>query len=302
MSHVNSADSQFLFYSIIATQSPPKSVAWLDEKTERLRKKFSEKEFYLTFSLLPRFYGKEKINLSGEQAKKAHSIKAGFNPADFTLVQCARIFMVLLIPQGDEKRFHTILNNLFSTGEVNELVALYSALPLLPFPESLKSRAAEGVRSNMTVVFDAIALNNPYPAEHLDDDAWNQMVLKAVFVERPLDKIYGIDKRVNGKLAKMLSDYAHERWAASRYVTPELWRPVGPCIDEQLLKDMERLLEQGIELDKQAAALAIQSSNFLKAKNLLPENLKQGMEENEFNWHTIAEKWDETRLANSIIR
>ena len=29
----------------------------------------------------------------------------------------------------------------------------------------------------MTSVFNAVALNNPYPAEHLNDLAWNQMVV-----------------------------------------------------------------------------------------------------------------------------
>lgn len=292
MNPAQTNESQSFLQSLLTQQASPESLQWLQQKSEKLRYEFSEKEFYLAFSLLPRFFGKEKLSLTESQLHQANHLRTGFNPADFTVVQIARILLALSIPKEDSERFLKILNTLFSTGEVSELVALYSALPLMSHPESLKTRAAEGIRTSMTVVYDAVALNNPYPADYLDEDAWNQMVLKAVFMERPLDKIYGIDNRANKQLARMLSDYAHERWAASRYVTPELWRPVGPFLEERLLKDMERLLEKGDELEQQAAALAVKSSSFLKAREMLfskPE-LKARAEKNEFDWKTISEK------------
>jgi hypothetical protein len=111
--------------------------------------------------------------------------------------------------------------------------ALYQSLPIMPYPKELTQRAAEGVRSNITSVFDAVAHHNPYPADYMDDDAFNQIVLKALFVGSPLYKIQGLDRRANRKLAKMLIEYAHERWSAGRVISPELWRPVGPFIDEK---------------------------------------------------------------------
>lgn len=292
MNQPNTSEAQSFLLTLLSTQSSPESLQWLQQKAEKLRYEFSEKEFYLAFSLLPRFFSKEYLQLTKENLEAAHRLRNGFTPAGFTVVQAARVLLALSIPKENEERYLKILNTLFSTGEVSELIALYSALPLLPLPELLKARAAEGIRTSMTVVYDAVALNNPYPADYLDEDAWNQMVLKAVFMERPLDKIYGIDARANKLLARMLSDYAHERWAASRPVTPELWRPVGPFLDEHLLKDMERLLERGNKLERQAAALAIKSSTMLKARELLfskPE-LKAGAEKNEFDWKTISEK------------
>ena len=97
-------------------------------------------------------------------------------------------------------------------------------------------QAAEGIRTNMTSVFNAVALDNPYPANYLDDLAWNQMVLKALFVGSPLHRIYGLERRNNQKLSQMLVDYASERLAANRTVNSELWELAMPFQAEAVAK------------------------------------------------------------------
>ena len=57
----------------------------------------------------------------------------------------------------------------------------------------------------------------------------------------------------------MLCDYAHERWAASRPVSPELWRCVGPHATGAALQDLEKVLKQGTEPERKAAALALRA-------------------------------------------
>ena len=53
------------------------------------------------------------------------------------------------------------------------------------------------------------------------------MVLKALFIGRPLHLIQGLDLRANRDLAKMLINYAHERQSANRPVPAELWQLVN---------------------------------------------------------------------------
>src|SRR5690606_6973098 len=128
-------------------------------------------------------------------------------------------------------------------------VALYQGLPIFPDPERHVGRAAEGIRSNIKAVIEAVAHGNPYPADHLDEPAWNQMILKAVFVGIPLFPIQDIDRRANLDLARMLSDFAKERWAAGRTVSPELWRCVGRFAeDPEIGKVLKQAIDNGNEI------------------------------------------------------
>jgi len=121
----------------------------------------------------------------------------------------------------------------------------------------------------MKVVFEAVAQRNPYPAEQLPEDAWNQMVLKALFVGSTLAPIVGLDGRANATLARMLRDYAHERWSAGRSVSPELWRCVGPFASGPLLADLGRVLDTGTQPERAAAVLALRSASDPEARRLL---------------------------------
>jgi hypothetical protein len=84
------------------------------------------------------------------------------------------------------------------------------------------------------------------------------MVVKALFIGSTLAPIQGLDERRNVDLARMLVDYAHERWAAGRDVKPELWRCVGPFADQGLgFDELVRVLNSGAEPERKAAALAL---------------------------------------------
>jgi len=215
-----------------------------------------QRAFYLGFSSASRRVGKDDLKLGDADLAQAQKNAPGWNPRQWSCDQAARARLALALPSADPEVYIKILDKAFAAADVGELVALYQALPLLAHPAKLAARAAEGIRNNIKAVFDAVALDNPYPAAHLDEDAWNQMVMKALFVGGPLGRIAGLDQRANGKLTRMLCSYAHERWAAKRAVSPDLWRPVSRALDDEALADVSRALQD----DRDAVIAEISAS------------------------------------------
>jgi hypothetical protein len=76
---------------------------------------------------------------------------------------------------------------------------------------------------------------------------------------QPVKPIQDLDRRTNPTLMRMLCDYAHERWAAGRPVSPELWRCVGPWADEAARKDLMHVLHIGTDPEKAAAREALEA-------------------------------------------
>ena len=217
-----------LLYNWLKMQTSSDSLAWLDNQIAEIRKNAREKSLFIAFSLASRYLEEQKLELLTEQLQAADDIIPGWNPTNWTVNQAGRTLLILAFPHEDKYKYVATLDKIFAAADVREAIALYQSLPLLPHPEEFKLLAAEGIRSNITSVFNAIALINPYPAKYLDDLAWNQMVLKALFVDSPLLPIYGLRQRNNEQLSQMLIDYARERLAANRKVNPQLWQLAAP--------------------------------------------------------------------------
>ncbi len=290
-----------LLYRWVSRQVNTEAINWLDEKRQLINNGAATRIFFTAFSAVPRYTAKNQIQPKLEELESAANVCKNWFPANWTIDQAARTLLVLSLPSNDANKYLQTLSQVFAAADVRELVALYQALPLLPYPEKLCDRAAEGIRSNMTAVFNAVALENPYPAEYLDNLAWNQMVLKALFVGSPLHSIQRLDERANPELARMLVDYAHERWAARRDVSPELWRCVGRFANSEILADLERVLTESHAqtdsngkgqqklIERTAAALACADCPLPQAQNILaryPE-LQSDIRSGRLTWKNV---------------
>lgn len=276
---------------IIQDRVNNKELNWINQQEQKLRDQFHLKSFYLAFSSAPRFINKAKLHLKHEELAHAKKLLKGFQPEKWNLLQTVRTYFLLMLPNEVTEDYESTLTKLFETADMDEQVTLYAALPLLPYPDILAKRAAEGIRTNITDVFDAIALHNPFPFDFLDQAAWNQMLLKAVFMQRPLYRIYGADERANHELARMLVDFAHERWAAKRPVSPELWRFVGPFLNNEYIEDIKKVVV-GEPLEMEAGLLACSSAKHLEAQQLLDQypDVKKEIESGRLNWTIIGKK------------
>jgi hypothetical protein len=196
---------------------------------------------FIAFSLTGRRCGRDDLQLNDSDKKAATEARPQWNPAGWSLDQAVRTRLVLALSADDPRGWLTIIDQLFAAAGLEELVALYQALPLLPHQELLAPRIAEGLRSNMTAVFNAVALHNPIASEQLNVDAWNQLILKALFVNSPVQHIVGAERRANPMLAQMLIDYARERYAAKRPIPVDLWLAARPGCDARQRVKLDQL-------------------------------------------------------------
>ncbi len=191
---------------------------WLEEQLARVSGG-DERALFLAMGLAGRRVGRAPL---AADAAAATAARPGWQPQSWSTDQAARTLLVLALPSADPVRWLATLDRCFHAATVEELVALYQALPLLPHPALLVPRAAEGVRNAMTPVFAAVALDNPFTAEQLGDEAFNQLVLKCFFSGCDSARIAGLEGRANAELGRMLAHYARERRIAGRVVDPAL--------------------------------------------------------------------------------
>ena len=263
---------------------------WLEREADSIHATGDVARFNIAFVAMPRKTGKNIVKLSPDEEKEIKNLRADLHIRDWTVDRLSRVWLLMQINPDNKEKYIGLIENLFLNAEMGELVALYSALPVLAFPEMWSKRCAEGIRSNIGQVLEAVICNNPFPAEQLGEAAWNQLVLKAIFTEKPVLEINGLLKRRNLNLARSLSDYAHERWAAHREVNPLLWICVGPYIGDHNYSDIQRLFSSGDRKEREAAALACAESNYEGAKRLLEESrMKEDIESGKISWHGIAD-------------
>jgi hypothetical protein len=280
-----------LLQAWLRRQLPGDAADWLQAQAGLITGADTDRALFTAISLVHRRIGKEDLALSAADATAAQAARPGWRPAGWSLDQAARVFL-LLAAGGSPARFAERLEQLFATADVGELIAFYRGLPLYPEQPRYVERAGEGVRTNMKAVFEAVAHNNPYPAEQFSEQRWNQMVVKALFIGSALHPIENLEQRWNPDLTRMLCDYAHERWAAGRTVSYELWRGVGRHADKAAIDDLTRVFDNGAPIERQAAALALGESPHRDAASVLGRDpsLAAAVRGGQISWGALAAK------------
>ncbi len=251
----------------IDRRAAPDARAWLAARREALRAAFSERDFTIAFGMVPRKLGRADLDLTAQEATAADAARPGWDAAQWSLDHAARVALMVEFGGAGAPAFHERFARMTAEADVAEAIALYRGLPLYPDAAALVDAAAEGLRTNMLAVFEAVAHRSPFPKDTFDERRWNHMVLKALFVGSYLAPIQGLDERANADLAVMLIDTARERRAAGRPVSFELWRCVGPFARQDMIADIAHELAHGDALGRQGAALALAAA---------PHNLGRG--------------------------
>jgi hypothetical protein len=275
----------------IARRASPDAVAWFEGKRADLARDPAPRAFASAFGSVSRRMGKADLGLEPSDLAAGEEARPGWRPAGLTVDQAARI--ELLIDTAKTSRaFAERLKGLAAAADLGELIAIYKGLPLYPDPETLVPVATDGLRTAMRAVFEAVAHQNPFPAEYFPQSAWNHMVLKTLFIDSVLHPIIGLDRRWNEELAEILLDYAHERWAAHRPVAPELWRGVGPFAGDAAIEDLGRVLAEGDPLEQKAAALALSATRHRAAAETLARrrDLADAVAAGKITWNDLRDQ------------
>ena len=125
---------------------------------------------------------------------------------------------------GDVEVVVRVATTLYRRGDSAEKRAVLSALAVLDRETPRRPAVGDAL---LPVVRDALRTNDtrlvaaalgPYAATHLDEAAWRQGVVKAIFMSIPLDGVADLGRRTDDELRRMVGDFVAERRAAGRDV------------------------------------------------------------------------------------
>jgi hypothetical protein len=278
-----------MLLKIINRQVKPEVFQWLEEKGRLIQDENNPATLKIAFAAAPRKTGRAVIEVTDSELAVIETVYNGFTIKNWTIDKLSRLWLVLQVSSNNENLYHSCVESLFRDAEMNELTVLYAFLPVFAFSESWQFRTTEGIRSNIGTVLESIMYENSYPYKYLSESSWNQLVLKAFFTEKDVNRIRGLHERSNEALAAILVDYAHERQAAHRMVNPQLWRLVSKFINEKNVTDIEKLFEDAHVTVRRAAVLACFYSNYEPARQLMKKEpgILQEVALNRLSWNTL---------------
>lgn len=259
-SSATSTNPSAILLSWIVRHTTSEAFDWLQAQIKQIQQAENDSVLFRSLGMAARKLGKTNLELSSQDLVQAGQLRSGFDPSGWSVDLAARVALILASFNGDATQFAARLDKLADSAEINELIALYCGFALYPVGPEIESRAREAIRSSMRPIFDAMAQRTPYPRQYFDQAAWNQMIVKSFFLDSPLWPIQGVEQRANLDLARILVDLAHERWAAARPISPELWRCVALHPGPDGVSAMQRVLNFGGETEQLAVALALQAS------------------------------------------
>jgi hypothetical protein len=209
------------FTQLIDRRVPPAAATSFEAARANAR---SRQQFGEIFTLMARKLGKATLALSIEEAERLAAAGVTWQIGHWGVDDLGRVTLLLEASALAPDELPAVVADCYAAGENRERQAILMALPFLPEPKRFVELAVEACRTSILPIFEAIACENPYPARHFLELNFNQMVLKAVFVGLPLDRIVGLEQRLTAELSRMALDYASERRAAGRPVPEDLSR------------------------------------------------------------------------------
>jgi hypothetical protein len=211
--------------ALVRAHVDPPGREWLAGALRTARAPLDRAGFTGAFALAARRAGRAEPVPTPSEAARLHAAGLTWPVASWGLDGLSRAALLLhaaaALPPGE---LEALVEECFLRGDTRERQAVLRTLVLLPDPGRFVPLAVDACRTSVQPVFEAIACENPYPARHFPESSFNQMVLKAVFIEVAVGRILGLEARITPELRRMAADYASERRAAGRGVPADVTR------------------------------------------------------------------------------
>ncbi len=179
----------------------PEALAWLQEAAAEVAAEPAK--IATRFPAVGRKVGREPLD-PGADPDDVHA---------WTIDDAARTVLLQALARPEDE-----IHDLYRFGDAAERRGILRALEYLDV--DALDLVEDAIRTNDTRLI-AAALG-PYATERLSGAAYDQAMLKCVFVGVPITPLHGLD-RVTPDGARMLAALVHERVAAGRDVPAEVW-------------------------------------------------------------------------------
>jgi hypothetical protein len=214
---------------------PPEGLAWLQEAAAEVEQ--TPAAIAVRFPAAGRKVGRGPLDPASDPGD-VHA---------WTIDDAARTYLLQALARPERE-----LDELYRYGDAAERRGILRALEHLDV--DALHLVEDAIRTNDTRLI-AAALG-PYATGRLPDAAYDQAVLKCVFVGVPITPLHGL-RRVTPDGARMLAALVHERVAAGRDVPAEVWTVIDRHPPEAEIAAIEAELDSPFEDRREAAERAL---------------------------------------------
>lgn len=154
----------------------------------------------------------------------------------WTATDAARILLLAEIISSKDISADQLFQLSYRYGDGGERASLIKGLALMQLSSDSTNFVIDVARTNSLELFSALVHKNPWPTIFFPEPAFNQLVLKSLFMGFNLVNVEGLRSARNPDLGRMTADYVQERIDAVREIPGSIWLAV----------DVDRLTEQGL--------------------------------------------------------
>lgn len=202
---------------------------WLDDARQAGGESADRARFLTAYTTAARQLGTAPLALAEAERRRVAEADAEVQLGHWALHDLGRAVLLLeAAAVRPTQAFAAAALECYDNGDAAEQQSWLRSLAVLPHPDQFVMTAIASCRTHIQPLFESTACENPYPGRHFPEPNFNQMVLKSLFIGVRLERIVGLDRRLNAELSRMALDYARERTLAHREVPPDIDRAIRP--------------------------------------------------------------------------